>query len=841
MKRFWLFFFLVSTSHSFAQLQDDFDDADLTIAPAWYGNLSEFISSLGRLKSNSYTANSTFYISTMMVTDSNFQWEYDCQLMFNPSSLNYTDVFLCADSANLNVVKNGFFVRTGGSTDEISLFKLVNGVESKIVDGRDAALNSSNNQFKIKVLYEKNTLYLYWFKYSTSQWVFEGSSQQSLNYTLPFMGIKIRQSTASFFAKHFFDNLYAGPIIKDQSAPLIDSCIYDDQQVLRVYFNESVDTVAMCDTLLWWFTDYKKHPSSIRFLNAGRVAILDCAGLPVNRILKLEIDSLSDELGNSRDTVISFFSLLKELPSAFDIVITELMIDPDPERGLPNAEYVEILNVSQKYLNLKNCRISDPTGFKLLPNTILPPDSFMVLYQIPSLNNASDIVTLLNASQQRIDQVAYSDSWYGDSAKSKGGYSMERIDVHNRCLLKENWTVSMSNEGGTPGKINSVNAQLPPDTVAPGIKSFKPVWPDRLLLNLDEVFDSVSVNSLQLLLNAKPITYKVLYQIPSQAVLELQLPKVLSDTGRYQFSIAGFKDCPGNSSEASIYMSQMISQPSRYDIVINEVLFNPRSGGHDFIEIYNRSKKCFDLSEIYLSGFKNGQLDGLTRISKEPLYLKSGQFAAISVDTSEICQTYSCNRSAIFCQLQSMPSMPDAAGVVAIVNLQSQILDSLSYSADWHFSLLNDQNGVSLERLNPNMLLHLQSNWHSAASVYGFATPGSPNSQVYLPIKSDTYFSPNTRTLSPDGDGFQDVFILHYNLPDNDYVVTISVFDLNGRLCHTILNHQSIGTIGDITWDGTMSAGVQAVPGIYILCIDAVSSHAKSVREQISVIVCKRF
>jgi hypothetical protein len=842
MKIIWLvFFFLVSTSYSFAQLQDDFDDADLTIAPTWYGNLSEFASSSGRLKSNSFTANATFYISTGVVTDSNFQWEYDCQLLFNTSSLNYTDVFLCADSANLKLVKNGFFVRAGGSTDEISLFKHVNGVESKIVDGKDAVLNTSNNQFKIKVLYENHTLYLYWFNYSSSQWVFEGSSKQSLLSTLLYMGIKIRQSTSSFFAKHFFDDLYAGPIIKDRSAPLIDSAIYNDQQDLSLYFNEPVDTVLMKDSLLWRFSDGFKHPASVRFQSAGRLALLDCAGLPANKIILLEVDSLSDGLGNSRDTVISFFSLLKELPSAGDIVLTELMIDPDPERGLPNAEYIEILNVSKKYLSLKNCSITDPTAFKLLPDVILPPDSFLVLYQIPSLNNASDVVTLLNAAQQRIDQLAYFDSWYGDSAKSKGGYSLERIDVNNRCLLKENWTASRSNDGGTPGEINSVNAQLAADTLAPIIRSFRPVWPDRLQISLDEVFDTVTNSSLQLLVNTMPQTYKVIYQIPSQAKIELQLPRVLSDTGSYHFSIAGFKDCPGNRSEASNYLSQMMSQPSRNDIVINEILFNPRSGGHDFLEIYNRSKKCFDLSDIYLSGFKNGQLDGLTRVSKVPWALKPRQFVVLSIDTSEICQTYSCNRAAILCQLQSMPAMPDAAGQIAIVNLQNQILDSLSYSANWHFSLLNDQNGVSLERLNPDMLLHLQSNWHSAASVYGFATPGSPNSQVYVPVKSDTYFSPNARTISPDGDGFQDVFILHYNLPDNDYLVTISVFDLNGRLCHTILSHQSIGRVGDITWDGTMSAGVQAVPGIYILTIDAVAANGKSLREQISVILCQRF
>ncbi len=833
-----LLFFYYNAS---AQLLEDFEDADLNSAPVWTGDLSAFTTSSGQLKSNYTTANSTFFISTGVFLDANFQFEYDCRLLLNTSSLNYTDVYLYADSPNLKTVRNGVFVRAGGSTDEVSLYKIQNGVESEIIDGKDAVLNNSDNRFKIKVIYQNDTFYLYRYHYANMEWIKEGVSYYLAPVGQFTTGFKIRQSTSAFFGKHFFDNVYSGPVLKDTTAPLIDSTRYDDQQILCLYFNETVDTTLLVDTSQWVFTKSSKHPNSIQFQNKGRIALVHCASvLPDNQWVDLRILNLSDFDANRQDTLISFFTLKKEMPKSGDILITELMIDPDPPVGLPNSEYIEIHNVSDKYLTLLNCRITDPTSFKVLPNRLLAPDSIMLLNLIPSLNNASDVITLIAPDSKIIDQVAYSDSWYKDTFRNKGGYSLERIDLTNTCLGADNWKASMSSEGGTPGAINSVNAILPKDTIPPQIIGFRPLMPNKIRIELNEVFDSVTLNSLVLNIDNNTIQYSVNYQIPSQRLIELQLPDYLTDTALYQFSISGFKDCPGNVSPKFSISAQMLSVPDKYDIIINEVLFNPRSGNHDFIELYNRSAKSFDLSELFLVDFKNARIQNIYPLNPGKLSVGPNTYLLLTEDTSQVCQSYSCPDKALKCQLKRMPSLPDAAGEFALINLQSQILDSLSYSAMWHFSLLSDLNGVSLERLNPNTLDHLQSNWHSAASVYGYATPGAKNSQIILPVKTDKFFNPNSRTLSPDGDGFQDVFVLNYSLPDSDYTATVSVYDLNGRLMTHILNHQSLGSKGDVVWDGLSASGSTLTPGIYIVTIDATSINQIKIREQYTVILCAR-
>ncbi len=827
---------LILMSHPLsAQLLDDFEDADLNSAPQWNGMLSSFTSLNGRLKSNHNTTNSVFYISTPLKTDSSFQWSFDVQLQFNTSSLNYVDAFLFSDSANLIKSRQGLFVRMGGSTDEVSLFKIINGVESKLIDGADAVLNTSNNSLKIRVTSHRDTLSLLRFNGSSQQWIVEGRAPFDLQVSNCQSGIRIRQSTSAFFGKHFFDNWYAGEIPTDTLPPVIDSLQYDAlTQYLHIFWNEALDSALAVDTNA--FTIAGQHPSNISYLG-NRHTLKFLPTLAVNQLYQLHISGIKDVSENTTDTVLSFFTLKTEVPLYRELLITELMPDPDPVVDLPLVEYVEIYNASDKYLSLKNCRISDPTAFRYLPNWVLPPDSFLVLYQIPSLNNAADQIALYNPSGILIDQVNYDASWYADSTRDKGGYSLERIDLSNFCLGKYNWCASIAAEGGTPGNTNSVQKYWPPDTIAPSILTFKPIAPNRLYMETDEVFDSVKLQSLKLFIHQTAIPFSILYQQPEQRRIELLLPHNYSDTAQYLFYVEGFKDCPGNILQGFKVQKQFVAEPEPFDIVINEVLFNPRSGGHDFIELFNRSRKSFDASTCFIANYRNGAIANYYPLTSKSVIIKPGDYCLLSEDTAEIAQSYNCGKHALRFQMK-LPTLPDQSGQFALVGLQNQLLDSLAYNDNWHFSLLADKNGVSLERLNPNMHLHLSSNWHSAAAVKGFATPGYLNSQAFVPILTDQYFDPVCRTLSPDSDGFQDLFILRYHLPGGDFLGTLQVFDLNGRLIRKVLNNQTLSTEGELIWDGLSDSAQRIDPGIYILSIDAFSPSKNPISKQFTVIVC---
>ena len=70
---------------------------------------------------------------------------------------------------------------------------------------------------------------------------------------------------------------------------------------------------------------------------------------------------------------------LFEKPALYDVLINELMPDPDPAVALPNIEFIELYNHSGKYLQLEGSTLSDKTTITTLPPLVLMPDSFVIL------------------------------------------------------------------------------------------------------------------------------------------------------------------------------------------------------------------------------------------------------------------------------------------------------------------------------------------------------------------------------------------------------------------------------------------------------------------------------
>ena len=195
-----------------AQLSENFNDGDFTNNPAWSGNTSDFIvnSSL-QLQSNNTVANSNFFLSTPNSLATTAQWEMYIQIAFNPSSANYIDVYLTASASDLTLTNTtGYFVRIGNTNDEISLYrKDASGTVTKIIDGADGILNNSNNVMKIKVIRDAANQWILYRDLSGTgnSYTSEGSVTDATYTSSAFFGFYIKQSTASFFQKHFFDDI----------------------------------------------------------------------------------------------------------------------------------------------------------------------------------------------------------------------------------------------------------------------------------------------------------------------------------------------------------------------------------------------------------------------------------------------------------------------------------------------------------------------------------------------------------------------------------------------------------------------------------------------------------
>jgi hypothetical protein len=836
--------FLLRPDIGTGQVKDDFDDEDLSLEPLWHGMVSSFISVNGELRSNHPTVNSMFYASTANNFTADMEWRLDCKILYNTSSVNYVDFVLLSDSMNLMQSKNAYFVRLGGSTDEVSLYKTQGGIETKIIDGADGVLNSSNNQYAIIVQRFGDSFVLHRTKAGASP-VKEGHTVDAGIKFSSYSGIRIRQSTSSFFNKHFFDNLYIGPVIRDTLPPVWDSLVYLDNKHIRCVFNEICDSFSLRDTAHYKVRQNGARPlSAVTGLMNKWVTLTFENPFQANHLFTLDIEGIKDVAGNVMQQMESkdFFDSKPDTPGLYDLVITELMVDPEPQVALPIEEYVEITNISGKFLQLNGCRIYDPTSYKVLPNLILPPDSILVLKIIPSLNNASDKIWIRNQKQEIIHKVEYTDQWYRDEVKKAGGYSLEMIDYDQPCLGAINWQASIDIVGGTPGRHNSVKGPLPKDTVGPILLGFNMDNDSMISFVFNEPVDSISLLSTRFMMDGQTVSVR-LKRIQSEGNVVLWvLPFLPQKTKLYKLSFSGVGDCSGNKQKDTELELQWPSESHKGDMLLNEILFNPRSGGHDFIEIYNCSELAFDLSKHFLADIDaGGLLKGVYKMSKDGQIVKPSQYVLLTEDTSRICMEYLCkNKDMLKVQMDKLPAMPDEEGTIILLNSHDTYIDSLHYFDKWHFPLISDRSGVSLERLNWSTPTNIRDNWHSAASTAGYATPGAVNSQIVFPRKVHQYFTPHSRTLSPDQDGFEDLMVLRYKLPAPDYLATVMIYDVEGRLVRHLVNNLTLGTEGILSWDGTDAKSRKVPIGIYIVWIECMNPQGERIRQKLSVVVAER-
>ena len=233
-----------------AQVNENFADGDFTANPAWVGGVTDWIvNSSFQLQSNNTVANSTFYLSTANSKATTTEWNFYCQISFNPSSANYIDAYLTASASDLTLsATSGYFVRIGNTNDEICLYrKDANGTSTKIIDGVDNILNTSNNMMRIKVTRDasNNWVLLRDITGTGSAFFNEGNVTDATFTTSAFFGFLVKQSTvASFAQRHFFDDIVIKDFVPDVTPPVLQSATVVSINSLDVLFNEALDPTS---------------------------------------------------------------------------------------------------------------------------------------------------------------------------------------------------------------------------------------------------------------------------------------------------------------------------------------------------------------------------------------------------------------------------------------------------------------------------------------------------------------------------------------------------------------------------------------------------------------------
>ncbi|HEY4935005.1 MAG TPA: lamin tail domain-containing protein [Puia sp.] len=547
--------------------------------------------------------------------------------------------------------------------------------------------------------------------------------------------------------------------------------------------------------------------------------------------------------------------------SRYDILITECLPDPSPALGLPESEFIELKNHSSRDYNLHNWKISNGSSSATIKTDyLLKADSFLILCPaasaaayghfgptlgisgFPSLNNDAGDILLSSDAGLVIHAIHYDNSWYENELKGKGGWSLEMIDLSKPCAGKENWTSSVSNSGGTPGYKNSVDAYYPDEQPPSLVGAIMKDSLDLILL-FDEAVDSSSASSL---LNYSvsdgigfPDSAFALSPFFDRVAIRLQNP--LSAGKIYLISLQQIGDCSGN--EIGLNNSCKTGLPEKVksgDIIFNEILFNPPAYGFDYLELFNRSSRIINCSELFLAG-KNmdGSLKDPVALVKEDRSFFPGEYLVLTENPDWILQNYPMSGKDQILSLSALPSLPDDLGKVVLLNAAGEVLDELDYDHHWHSPLLASESGVSLERIRADLPTSLASNWTSAAATAGYGTPGYKNSESSADSGGARFISVEPKIFSPDMDGYQDFCFIHYHLPAAGFMGSISIYDIYGRMVRKLVNNILWATSGTFRWDGLDDQQNLLSMGHYVIYVELFLPDG-TVKKNVSVCVLAR-
>lgn len=569
-----------------------------------------------------------------------------------------------------------------------------------------------------------------------------------------------------------------------------------------------------------------------------------------DKMYLLSFDTLKNCLGNTSINTSRTFVFIPQTTEVIqnDIIITEVFANPKPVGLLPNAEWIELYNRSKNIVRLNNWKLKKGNINYNFPNVILYPDSYVVvcddkdqqslsvmanvaaLGSFPSLS-LDDEISLLNDKNFVIHNLSYKNEWMNDKIKQSAAWSLEIVDVNNPCIGAGNWMASINPIGATPGKVNSVHKYNPDKSELKLLRAY-PIDNKTLALIFNKTLDSLSSkNYLHYWFNNQTLQISNHYFMDnalSRIVLNMN-DSFLSNT-TYRIRIDSLADCVNNFSIERNYADFGLSEKAdSNDLHINEVLFNPSPTGSDFVEIYNSSNKFIDLKNYLLCNTDvRDSINQFNAFGADYWQIHPKQFLVLTESKDKILSNHSVTFPDQIIEVKTIPSYNDDAGTVLLSDLTGTRIEEFVYDDKMHFALLDNKEGVSLERINPFRPVSDRSNWTSASAGANYATPTIRNSQYFETAINNSTLSIEPEVFSPDGDGYHDMVNFNYQFSETGNVAKLEIYNSSGLLIKTLFKNQLLGGSGTYSWNGIDEHGNLPAYGIYVANFEVFSLNGET-------------
>ncbi len=824
------------------------ENFESTINTSWLASdwLLSTISPINGAKSLQHKQNASSGINTLSIPatfpsigDKATEWNLTLRNGdWDPSTDNYFYFALMANTQDLNA--DGYFIGINPSSgnDYLTLWCNNQGVKKPIITS-SFDWNTSD-EVKIKVGLSTKGEWQFWYQPKSEQsFILAGKGNSISNTSMNRSGLFF-EYTSSRSGQLWMDDL---SICATDYPPILLSAKPLNLNTVKVLFSERINLNDASAKANYSIIDKTGASIEINSISTSTElpngAYLKTEQLPIGKLL-LKVEKISDLNDNSiKDSI--YFGL-SEKGSLGRLIINEIMANPEPSVGLPKYEYIELYNPTSETIHLNGWKL-ELNDYKLtLPNDSILSNQYIVLCStstapalsafgksigvtnFPSLLNSGMNISLTDASGSFIAMANYSEDWYGDEMKKQGGWSLEKIDYRNLMEGKSNWKASNDSKGGTPFVANSVVNENP-DITSPMLLFAEILDNKTIKLLFSEPMDSLMLtftNNFDIDNGIGHPESATLIGIEYNTAI-ISLPNSLNIGTIYNLCLSqNITDFSGNHLIDDCVRIALPQTAEWNDIVINEVIFNPNAGGVDFVELYNKSDKTFELKNFSLANRNSTtkQLDQVYSASDTSRLLFPNEYAVISINAQMVKQFYRTENDKAFINVSSMPSFNNDEGYVVLLDKKLEAIDELHYKESMHSKLLNDFKGVSLERINPNLSSSSSSTWQSAAQTAGFATPTYKNSQWVEPSAKDDAFTLAPETFSPDGDGRDDYLLISYKLPNEGNTTNIRVFSSNGTEVKRLASNLLIGTKGTLTWDGLNNQNQRVPMGIYIVYIE---------------------
>ncbi len=505
MKHLLLFFLFALPFCVCAQLHESFDKPTVTASYPWEGTPERFrVNDQGELQLYTLQSSGKAWLALASTRLYANEWQCTMRSDYQGTVQNYFQLYLWCREPSMDNPGEAVFVRLGYTKKSVALcYQQGNLKPEVLLEGR--VLFTDPTQVDVKVTTDgKGQCTLYTRNATESAYHTEGMVELPTGDSKGYFMVGMTYSGQHSRDK-YVDNLYVrnftlegnrpeptpGPAPGD--APQITQLDHTADNTLQIEFDQPVVADYASFTL-----SHLGEVNAIGITDDGlMLELIWEAPLEKGKTYLLTYSDLLDEAGNNHSGTYTFIATYSETVSvdpddtttpvvyAFgDMLLNEVMADPKGLTSLPETEYVELHNTTERTIILDGWQFRYGDTRVVLPNQAVLAQGYAVLYragrsihldpggtEMPlatfpaQLANTGKALQLTDATGKLIDRMEY--------GQAKPGISWERQGSE--------WILSADPRGGTPGSLNSTpeEEQVPVfSTVEPQEIVFNELLPD---------------------------------------------------------------------------------------------------------------------------------------------------------------------------------------------------------------------------------------------------------------------------------------------------------------------------------------------------------------------------